>query len=171
MIPLNLTLILRLDALCIERLTQWIGVSGLQTVIGTKMDECTILLAKVVVHARSQQPFCRQIAHVGLELEGTRCAASQSNRSIAAPTWTRRAAWARQNIRRTAGSRSTVVEAEDTIVERNLGCIPICSQIRQSSRFKLRAGDIYRVRGGQNYAYAFSVSEEEGVIFNYWSTK
>src|SRR5215469_6426068 len=171
MIPLNLTLPLRLDALCIECLTQWIGVGGLQTVIGAEMDECTILLAKVVVHACGQQPFCRQIAHVGLELEGARCAASQRNCPVAASTWANSAARARQNIRRTAGSRSIIVKAEDTIVERNLGCIPICSQIRQSSRLKLRAGDIYWRRGGQNYAEAFSINEEEGVIFNYWSAK
>src|SRR5215471_14496858 len=171
MTPLNLTLIRRLDALCIECLTKWIGVAGLQTVIGAEVDECTILGAKGLVHTRGQQPFCRQIAYVRLELEGARRPASQRDRAIAASAWTHGAAWTRQNVCRAISSRSTVVEAEEAIVERSLGSIPICGQVRQGSRLKLWTGDVHRRSRRQNDTQAFCVDKEEGLVFNNWPTK
>src|SRR5215471_10652332 len=171
MTPLNLTLIRRLDALCIECLTKWIGVAGLQTVIGAEVDECTILVAKVLVHARGQQPLCRQIAYVRLELKGARRTASQRHRAIAAPTWANGAAWTRQNVCRAISSRSTFVEAEQAIVERNLGGIPLCGQVRQGSRLKLWTGDVHRRSRRQNDTQAFRVDKEEGPVFNDWPTK
>ena len=171
MTPLNLTVIRRLDALCIECLTQWIGVGGLQTVIGAEVDECTILGAKVLVHASGQQPFCRQIAYVRLELEGARRTASQRNCAIAAPTWANGAAWTRQNVCRAISPRGSVVEAEEAIVKRNLGSIPICGQVRQGSRLKLWTGDVHRRSCRQNDTQAFRVDKEEGLVFNDWPTK
>src|ERR1700758_5118067 len=126
--------------------------------IGAEMDEGTIFAAKVLINTGSQQPFIGQVVDIGLKHVGARAAAGKSDRAIAATGG--------QAVSCAVCAGSIVVDAENLIVERNLGRISRGRKIGEGGGLKLWTWDVYRRRGRDEQTQAFRIHEEESLVLD-----
>lgn len=126
--------------------------------IVAEVDEGAVAGADVLVETRGHQPFVGEIVDVGLKLQSARSSAGESDRAVASAT--------RQIVGGARGAGGAVVDAEDLIVEGNLGGVSGRGEICEGGRLELRTGDIHRRSGGNEQAQALGIDEEEGLVFD-----